>query len=69
MLLRQSFRLVGAVASLWALSACTVKEERIIEKQAPTDIRESFAPATCDKASCVTIQKTYLGKTFLLMAL
>ncbi len=68
MFLKQSLGLVGVVVSAWALSACTVKEERIIEKQAPSDIRESFAPATCDKASCVTIQKASLGKTFLLIA-
>lgn len=56
------------------LSACTVKEEKIIEKQAPVDMRESFSPQVkslddeCAKKNCITIQKSSLGKVFLLIA-
>ncbi|WP_374080210.1 zinc-dependent metalloprotease [Bdellovibrio bacteriovorus] len=78
MTLNKYFIVTIAVLSSWILSACTVKEERIVEKQAPPDMRESFSePQTiktnsvaspCDQASCITIQKAALGKIFLLIA-
>lgn len=49
------------------LIACT--KETVIEKQAPKDMMESFnRSATCERASCITIQKDALKKMFLLMA-
>ncbi|MNK01204.1 hypothetical protein D3C87_189990 [compost metagenome] len=61
----------SSLLSLLALSACTYKTEKIIvEKQAPTNMMETFSkPAEdhCLKASCITIQKSSLGKTFLML--
>ncbi|MEK2645369.1 zinc-dependent metalloprotease [Bdellovibrio sp. BCCA] len=66
---------ISTVISSLILSACTIKEERIVEKQAPADMRASFSPQSvdsasnaCDKVSCITIQKNALGKIFLLIA-
>lgn len=62
----------GLLLSLVFLSACTLREEKVvIEKQAPSDVRESFQKsrdASCSQASCITIQKESMGKIFLLLA-
>lgn len=61
----------GSVVLLLALSACTKETEKIIiEKQAPTNVLETFSkPAedVCAKASCITIQKSSLGRIHLLL--
>lgn len=62
-----------------ALSACTkeTKEIQVVEKQippekqAPTLMTQSFQKAAedvCDQASCIKVQKSSLGKVFLLLA-
>ncbi|KYG64066.1 hypothetical protein AZI86_14780 [Bdellovibrio bacteriovorus] len=70
------------VASLGlVLSACTnefaaLKSAPVLSevpevKKAPPEIKQSFSKAsvdTCEKASCITIQKKSLGKIFLLIA-
>lgn len=57
---------------------CTIKETKYIERQAPEQIQESFRKLdlnaseelkkSCEKLSCLTIQKESLGKIFLLIA-
>lgn len=55
------------ISSALLLSACV--KERIIERQAPTDIRESFnVEKLCEKTNCLRMKKASLGKIFLLMS-
>lgn len=69
---RNSTIAVAALLSSLVFTACTTKEEKIIvEKQAPQNMLESFQKSSvgsCEKASCITIQKDSLGKIFLLIA-
>lgn len=75
----QSLLLV--VVSIFVLSACNKDQFALNEnltkpfvpkeKQAPLEIQQSFTPPAsdvCSKASCITLQKSSLGKIFLLMA-
>ncbi|WP_374032835.1 zinc-dependent metalloprotease [Bdellovibrio bacteriovorus] len=80
MAVNKNILVVGALLSSTLLSACTQFEakplDQIIQaKQAPANSLSTFsnpadipANAACKQASCVTIQKSSLGKIFLLMA-
>lgn len=72
MAFKKDILVAGALLSTLIMTACTTKEEKIIiEKQAPANMLESFQKSsadTCDRASCVTLQKESLGRIFLLIA-
>ncbi|MGZ3772183.1 MAG: zinc-dependent metalloprotease [Pseudobdellovibrionaceae bacterium] len=62
------FITAALLPSLFLIS-CT--KETVIEKQAPDNMLKSFAPSApsaCDRSSCITVQKSALGKVFLLIA-
>lgn len=62
---------ITALASALLFSGCTVKENKVQEKQAPAQMTKVFSkadPQTCAEVSCITIQKDSLGKIFLLIA-
>lgn len=62
------------VVSVLVLSTAACTKETIIEKEkaAPKNMRDSFSTVSlsnaCDTATCIKIQKSSLGKIFLLMA-
>lgn len=62
------FGLQSVLGGLLLVSAigCT-KTEKIIERQAPADINESFAGANCSTAVCLNLKKESFGKVFLMM--
>lgn len=65
----QRIGLLSIALSSLLLSACT--KETIVEKQAPNNMLESFTSNTtdvCANKSCITIQKSSLGKVFLLIS-
>ena len=66
--LKLQLRSVLFVVSALALSACTVKEEKIIEREAPANASQSFSVDPCQSAACLTIQKKDLNKLYLLIA-
>lgn len=71
MALNRKLLITSAVTSSLMFIGCTEKKEtRIVEaKQAPTEMSMNFTKATtCQQASCITIQKSSLGKIFLLIA-
>lgn len=62
--------LIGIFCGFLMLIGCTGKDNSsVAAKQAPEPIAMSFQHTTsCEKASCIQIQKTSLGKIFLLIA-
>lgn len=49
----------------WGIG-CT-KTEKVIERQAPAEISESFATSNCRSTVCLNLKKDSLGKVFLMM--
>lgn len=66
--------IVSTLMSVLSLSACVKEETKYIEKQAPTNMLESFGDAknskdkSCAKANCITIKKESLGKVYLMIS-
>lgn len=72
MTLGKNVLVMSALASALIFTGCTKETTKIIqEKQAPADATKSFSaadPVDCSKISCVKIQKSSLGRIFLLIA-
>lgn len=72
MAFKKNIFVTSALLSSLLLVSCTpVKEKVIVEKQAPANMLQSFSKSiesTCEKLTCVTIQKDSLGKIFLLIS-
>lgn len=72
MAFKKNIFVTSALLSSLLVVGCTPQKEKvIIEKQAPANMLQSFnksTESTCEKFTCVTLQKESLGRIFLLIA-
>ncbi|MFP5519299.1 MAG: zinc-dependent metalloprotease [Bdellovibrionia bacterium] len=66
---QKSFKLKSLVVAFMALAitACN-KTEKVIERQAPSNVQQSFTSSQCEQSVCLKIKKESLSKVFMMIS-